>query len=166
MEKLGNYEDSSIEILKKKGKPKLKELADKYNDVGPQLNNILTKNNIKSKNSKFVINIKTEEDKLPERSKSALDFVEENLLLKAQLISSQEEVNRLKNTIKDLQSKTDLPLKKYQPVLRSCTPTKQETIELESELQRLKDKLVDKKAMIRSLCAQVEKEQEEKEDIK
>lgn len=33
MEKLGNYEDSSIEILKKQGKPKLKELADKYNDV-------------------------------------------------------------------------------------------------------------------------------------
>ena len=33
MEKLGNYEDSSIDILKKQGKPKLKELADKFNDV-------------------------------------------------------------------------------------------------------------------------------------
>lgn len=33
MEKLGNYEDQSIEILRKQGKQKIKELAEKYNDV-------------------------------------------------------------------------------------------------------------------------------------
>lgn len=33
MEKLGNYEDQSIDILKKQGKPKIKELAEKYDDV-------------------------------------------------------------------------------------------------------------------------------------
>ena len=33
LDKLGNYEDQSIDILKKQGKPKLKELAEKYNDV-------------------------------------------------------------------------------------------------------------------------------------
>ena len=33
MEKLGNYEDQTIEILKRQGKPKLKELADKYQDA-------------------------------------------------------------------------------------------------------------------------------------
>lgn len=141
---------------------------------GPQSNKFLV--NLKSRNSTILTKTRTEEDQLQETSKSALDFEEENQLLKAQLLSSQEEATRLQNTIKDLQSKLDLHLKNDQSILRGRTSNiqnskaaqaKQETTEMESEeVRRLKDKLKDKKTQIRSLSSQIEKEKDEKEDIK
>ena len=131
-----------------------------------QFNNLLAKYDIKSRNVQYQIKNKPNEGEKPqETSKNALDLVEEIQLLKAQLISSQEEVTRLSKIIKE----------KDQPILRGRTSNiqkpqaaqvKQETTEIESELQKLKCKLDDRKAAIRSLTLEVQKEKDEKEDIK